>query len=132
MRGFQLSIVETAVFDRLVRPSFFDQAVGLILSRIAARLGQQGSGNSQNPSCASAPQEIVEQNSEGEQPTAEAANQILCASAPQEEEEGQQQCEHALVLPSYVGRGGGRATVDSGDGSVGGSETSFGDRTAVR
>jgi hypothetical protein len=34
-------IVAEAVFGRLGRPSYFDEAVDLILSRIAARVGQQ-------------------------------------------------------------------------------------------
>ena len=44
------------MFDRLGRPSFFDQAVDLVMERLTARIEEQGSANSKNPSCASAPQ----------------------------------------------------------------------------
>jgi hypothetical protein len=44
------------VFDCLGRPSFFDEAVDLVMERL-----EQGSSNSQNSSCASAPREVGEQ-----------------------------------------------------------------------
>jgi len=50
-------MVEEALFDRLGRPSFFCEAVDLILGRIAAGVGQQGSANGKSTSCAFAPQE---------------------------------------------------------------------------
>jgi hypothetical protein len=90
--------VEAVVFDCLGRPVFFDQAVDLVMERLVARIEAQGSANSQNPSCA-------------------------CATGNGRARR-EPRPEHALVLPSYVGRCGGRATVDSGHGSGAGSETS--------
>jgi hypothetical protein len=45
------------VFDRLGRPSFFDEAVNQILGRIAVRIERQGIANRKSTSCAFAPQE---------------------------------------------------------------------------
>jgi len=52
-------IVEEALFDRLGRPSFFDEAVEMVMGRIAARIeGEQNSetANGKSTSCAFAPQ----------------------------------------------------------------------------
>jgi hypothetical protein len=53
-------IVEEAMFDRLGRPSFFDEAVEVVMGRIAARIegkNPEATGNSKSTSCAFAPQE---------------------------------------------------------------------------
>jgi hypothetical protein len=51
-------VVEEAVFDRLGRPTFFAEAVDLILGRIAARIAEKNSEATarRKSLCASAPQ----------------------------------------------------------------------------
>jgi hypothetical protein len=65
-------LVKDAVFDRLGRRSFFDEVVEVVMGRLKARVEKQGSAeqiegrqptataNSKSPSCAFAPQLILE------------------------------------------------------------------------
>jgi len=50
-------IVEEVVFQWIGRPAFFDQAVEMVMGRIAARIDQRGIPHSKSTSCAFAPQE---------------------------------------------------------------------------
>jgi hypothetical protein len=49
-------IVEEALFDRLGRPSFFDEAVEVVQRRVAVRMEQHGIANRKSTSCPFAPQ----------------------------------------------------------------------------
>lgn len=50
-------IVEDLLFDRLGRPSFFFEAVEMVMGRIAVRMEQQGIAKNKSTTCAFAAQE---------------------------------------------------------------------------
>ena len=54
-------IVEDAVFDRVGRPSFFDEAVEMVMERLEARIEKQGTTDRKSTSCAFATQLSREQ-----------------------------------------------------------------------